>query len=169
MAKRRNRLAPAGRASSPRFIRIFHALYDSPNWQRCSPVGIKAVLALSRQYNGYNNGRLIGALKLMRRFGFRSSCTLNLALREAEHYGLILRTRQGGLRIGANLYALTWECVDEGGDFVDLAATHRPPGDWKKERPAFKRPRASQKVNKHGAHSVKSTRGPLQKSSDLLH
>ena len=54
-------------------------------------------------------------------------------------------TRQGGLYLGANLYALTWHPIHEFGGKLDCAATAVASGDWKHPKPPFMRPAKNRK------------------------
>ncbi len=136
----RSRERHKGRRESGNFTLIPHAVQDCANWSACSGTAIKLVCELARRYNGRNNGDLGAALTVLKRRGWKSPTTLNNALRELRHYGLILLTRQGGLNF-PNLYALTWHAIDECGGKLECAATTTPPGDWKEPRAErFKRP-----------------------------
>jgi hypothetical protein len=80
-------------------------------------------------------------MSILKPRGWTSPETVSYALRELQHYGLIVLTRQGGLH-AASLYALTWHPIDECGGKLDCAATSVAPGTWREplaER--YKRPR----------------------------
>ena len=84
-----------------------YTLLRHPNWIRLKAPALKLVLDLGSQYTGFNNGYLCPAWELMRERGWKSRETLYLAIAEAEHYRIIVKTRQGG-RNKSNLYGLTW-------------------------------------------------------------
>jgi hypothetical protein len=129
-----------GRQEGGSFAAIPHALMDSPNWQRCSGTAIKLLCELARQFNGHNNGDLCAALSVLKPRGWTSADVVSWGLRELRHYGLIVLTRQGGLH-AASLYALTWHPINEcSGKRLELAPTRLATGEWKEQRPAFKRP-----------------------------
>lgn len=139
--KPRGRQKHKGRRESGTFLSFPHAVMDSDNWRSCSATAIKLLCDLARQYNGRNNGDLCAALTVLRPRGWKSSETLMNAHRELEHYGLITLTRQGGLYFGPNLYALTWQSIDECEGKLHVSATKVAPGTWNipvKDR--FKRP-----------------------------
>jgi len=137
--KPRDRAKHKGRRETGSFTLIPHAVQDSPNWGQCSGTAIKLLCDLARQYNGRNNGDLCAALTVIRSRGWRHDETVGNALRELRHYGLLLLTRQGGLN-KPNLYALTWQAIDDCGGKLDCSPTHVAPGDWKQAREPFKRP-----------------------------
>lgn len=79
--------------------------------------------------------------------GWTSPETVNYALQELRHYGLIVQTRQGGLH-AASLYAVTWHAIDECGGKLDCAATDIAPSTWSvpvAER--FKRPKKNRNAS----------------------
>lgn len=111
-----------------------------PNFVRLSPCACKLVLDLARQYSGFNNGYLSAALTILKPMGWRSEATIREAVDECVHYGLIIKTRQGG-RNRCNLYAITWRRVDEKqGKPLDVQASMSPGNDWKREVQAYENP-----------------------------
>ena len=125
-----------GRSESGTFAQLPHDVIRSTNWQRLSGNGVKLVIELLAQFNGKNNGDLSAPFSAMRGRGWRSTGTLKRAEREALHYGLILKTRQGGLN-RCNLYAVTWKPIDDCKDKLDVRPTRVAVGTWKAEVPAF--------------------------------
>lgn len=117
-----------------------------PNCVRLTPQALKLLFDLGRQYSGMNNGYLCPAWKLMREVGWKSTETLFLATKELEHYGWIVKTRQGD-RNKANLYALTWFRIDSmpDRDPLDYGPTFAPCNSWDQERPLFDRDTAVKK------------------------
>lgn len=95
-----------------RFAMIPGDVIHSVNWSRTSKPCRALVTDIAVQYNGHNNGDLTAAISAMRPLGWTSSDTLRALLLEAQHYGLLEMTRQGGLLVGASLYALGWKPVD---------------------------------------------------------
>jgi hypothetical protein len=129
-----------GRSENGPFTAIPHAIQDSENWRRCSATAIKLLLALARQFNGTNNGDLCASLSVLGPRGWNAPETIATALRELRHYGLLMLTRQGGLHMGPNLYALTWHPIHDCGGKLDLPSTPVAAGTWKEPREPFKRP-----------------------------
>lgn len=112
-------------------MRIPHAVLDSPNYLAVSWPARSLLVDLARQFNGYNNGDLTAAWKLMAKRGWRSKDTLYKALRELLDSGLIELTRQGG-RNACNLYAVTWDAIDECKGKLDYGPTAVASGLWRK-------------------------------------
>jgi hypothetical protein len=137
--KPRNRQKHKGRRESGTFTLIPHPVQDSSNWHACSGNAIKLICELARQYNGRNNGDLCAALSMLKRRGWTRGETIMHAARELINYGLIELTRQGGLH-KPNLYAITWQPIDECNGKLEVPATNVAPGTWRELRPVFKRP-----------------------------
>ena len=87
---------------------------------------IKLLIDIGQQYNGYNNGDLCATLSVMRRRGWNSNQQLSKALKELQEKNLILQTKQGGLGLGPNLYALTWQPIDDCKGKLDVKSTTLP-------------------------------------------
>jgi hypothetical protein len=117
------------------------SLLQHSNFVRLGPHAVKLVLDLGRQYTGFNNGYLCAAWNLMRKVGWRSRETLDLAVAETLHYNIIVKTQQGG-RNKPNLYALTWWPIHakDTGLPLDVPATQKPSDAWKEKRPDFELP-----------------------------
>lgn len=145
--KDKNRAKHTGRRKSDTFTLIPHALIDSENWKRASPTAICLLLEVARQYNGYNNGNLCASRTVLRPRGWTSPEVITWATRELLHFGFIIRTKRGGLHMGPNLYALTWQAIDDCKGRHHCAATKVAPGNWKEEKPAFVRPEKNRKRN----------------------
>lgn len=118
---------------------IPYTLLRHANFTRLSPYGHKLIMDLACQYTGFNGGYLCASWSLMRKCGWRSSVTLHTATLECEHYGLLIRTQQGG-RNKPNLHGFSWRRIDEKPNQpLDRLPTTKPTDDWKEERPAFVR------------------------------
>lgn len=125
-----------GRRESGTFATLPHNVIRSANWQRASGNAIKLAIDLLAQFNGKNNGDLAAPFSTMKKRGWKSSGTLKRAEREALHYGLIEKTRQGGLN-RCNLYAVTWKPIDDCKGKLDVAPTRVASGTWRQDAPAF--------------------------------
>jgi hypothetical protein len=157
--KPRSRQKHKGRREGGGFSALPHAVQDSPNWTQCSGSAVKLLCALVRQYNGRNNGDLCAARSTLREHGIDSPDTITWALRELLHYGLIVLTRQGGLHM-PNLYAVTWQAIDECDGKLECPPTRAPPGDWKQPREPFKRPprkRSATTASVSDRYAIRST------------
>ena len=135
-----------GRSERGGFSLIPYAVQDSPNWHRCGGTAIKLLLALTRQYNGRNNGDLCASASVLEKYGLTRSGANPLAARELRYYGLIALTRQGGLH-GPSLYALSWQAIDDRGGKLDCAPTHVASGDWRTPCEPFIRPPKKQNAS----------------------
>jgi hypothetical protein len=126
MARKRGRAT--GR-SGPSFLALQHRMLDHPRFLALSGRAIKTLLYLARQFRGKNNGDLQATWTLARSAGFKSSANLRSALQELEDAGFIVRTRQGG-RNSCNLYALTWQSIDDCGGKLDVPPTRVASNEW---------------------------------------
>jgi len=139
-----SRLRAKGRREAGAFHALPAAVLDAPNFIALSPKGCKLVFDLLRQLRlkkggPINNGDLAIAWTLMQPNGWGSKQQLYQARDELEHYGVIVRTRQGG-RHKASLYAFTWWAVNECGGKLDPPYNIErpvPPGTWKDPKPPF--------------------------------
>lgn len=125
-----------GRRTKGAYISIPHRVLDSPAYVGLRPTypglshsAVHLLVDLTRQFNGFNNGDLSAAWGLMRKRGWRSRSTLAGACNQLEERGLIRKTRQGG-RNKCNLYAITWNAIDECRVKLDCSPTSIPPRDW---------------------------------------
>jgi len=92
---------------------------------------IKLLIDLGYQYNGYNNGDLCASLSVMRKRGWNSNQQLTKALKELLERNLIVQTKQGGLNLGPNLYAITWRPIDECNGKLDANPTTVAPRSFR--------------------------------------
>lgn len=139
-----------GRRESGNFASLPHDVIKSQNWRRASGNAIKLVIDLASQFNGTNNGDLSAPFSSMKARGWKSSGTLKRAEQEALHYGLIEKTRQGGLN-RCNLYALTWRSIDECKGKLDVSPTRVASGAWRTDAPAFESKTPVRKSNTSSA------------------
>jgi hypothetical protein len=140
------RAGAKGRRESGAFAAIPHDVIHSANWRRASGNAIKLAIDLLAQFNGANNGDLSAPFSAMQKRGWKSSGTLKRAELEALHYGLIEKTRQGGLN-RCNLYAVTWKPIDDCKGKLDIASTRVASGAWRKEVPPFENKRPIRNSN----------------------
>jgi len=128
-----------GRAKKGRFLRLPYAVLQSSSYASLSPYGVKLLVDIAAQYNGRNNGNLVACLSTLKRFGWRSSATLARCIQELITAGMLEQTRQGGFNMGASLYAVTWngidECLDKSGNpRHDVKPTAIPSGLWQQDK-----------------------------------
>jgi len=78
-----------------RYVSIKSLVFDSPAFRTLPSAALKLWVDLRTQFRGGNNGNISAALSTLRHRGWRSSDTLNNALRELLTRGLLRRTREG--------------------------------------------------------------------------
>jgi hypothetical protein len=135
----RSRIRATGRREGGSYYSLPHAVMQSANYLALSAHAVKLLNDFGLQYRGSNNGDLAAAWKIMQPRGWRSRDTLCRALAELLHYGLIEKTRQGGLN-HCSMYALTWCAIDECNGKLDVSATAVASGRWKTAQPRMPKP-----------------------------
>ncbi|MGO9443204.1 MAG: hypothetical protein ACLPXB_00350 [Thiobacillaceae bacterium] len=99
------------------FSAIPHAVHDSVSLKGASHLARSLLLDVMRQLNGRNNGRLHLSTTWLKERGWASHYAIQKGKLELIHRGLIVKTRQGGLNAGPDLFALTWLQIS---DFAGL-------------------------------------------------
>lgn len=147
----RQRRKYKGRSDGGGFFAIPHAVLHSPNYRALSAHAVKLLMDLGGQYRGANNGDLSAAWTVMHSLGWKSRDTLARALAVLLQFGMIEKTRQGGLN-RCSLYALTWQAIDDCKGKLEVPATTVASGLWKEPRPAMPQKNASTVAvsNRHG-------------------
>lgn len=120
-SRTRSRKKTTGKGGDGGFMALPHAVANSHNWLKLSPYSIKLLIDLFVQYKGTNNGDLCATWSMMVLRGWKSKATLHKALTELEHYGLLVKSRQGGRKL-ASLYGVTFRGIDECKGKLDLRA-----------------------------------------------
>lgn len=105
------------------------SVLDSRAYQGATPTAKALLLELLRQHSGSNNGHLHLAHKWLAPRGWVSKETVERARKDLLKRGLIIQTKQGGLFIGASLYALTWLPVSNHSGLETSPSTYHP-GGW---------------------------------------
>ena len=100
---------------------------NHPDFMLLSGNAIKALIDLGAQYNGRNNGDLQFCRAIMKSRGWNSESQKHRALKELEEKGFIVKSKQGGRGIGPNLYAITWQPINDCKGKHDLAPTDKRP------------------------------------------
>ena len=132
---------PKGRRITGGFLMIPHDVLHSLAYRSLSASAVKLLVDIAGQYNGKNNGDLTACMTMMRPRGWCSTSTLHRAKLELLSAGLIEQTRQGGMNLGPNLYAITWKPIDDctdkkGRSRHDAVPTRQASGLWKQSRAA---------------------------------
>lgn len=143
----RKRWKEKGRSErKDRFAMIPCEVIRSANWANASKPCRALVTDIASQYSGHNNGDLTASRTVLRPLGWTSPGTIKELWREAVHYGLLVQTRQGGLFIGASLYALGWRPIDPCIDprtrvckLDDPTMVGTRPGRWQVPQPKYRR------------------------------
>ena len=155
MARTRRKIM--GRAESGGYLALPHAVLASVNYRMLSAHAVKLLCDLGSQFKGSNNGDLCATWSLMHARGWKSRDTLGHALAELLHFGLIERTRQGGMH-QCNLYALTWHAIDDCKGKLDCAPTREASGKWRQPQAAM--PKPERKNRAPSTPSVSIRHGP---------
>jgi hypothetical protein len=113
------------------FLHLHRPLLECQDFISLKGNSIKLLIDLGSQYNGYNNGDLCASLSLMRKRGWNSNQQLAKALKELLERNLIVQTKQGGLNLGPNLYAITWEPIHECNGKLDAKPTTVAPRSFR--------------------------------------
>jgi len=122
MAKRGNNNARTYRG----FFHLPDALTAKPEFFSLSGKACKLLIDIGRQYNGHNNGDLSCTLSMLKSRGWNSNSQLTKSRNELLEAGLISQTKQGGLGIGPNLYAITWQAIDDCKGKLEVKSTTSP-------------------------------------------
>lgn len=154
-----SRLKAKGRKDgrSNRFALIPADVIYSANWRQASKTCRALVADVAVQYNSHNNGDLTACMSVMRQLGWTSGCTLAETLKEAQHYGFLVPTRQGGLLAGPSLLALGWKpinsCIDRKTGQTKLddpTMVGVTPRQWQVPQPKFQRRRRKKSASPRG-------------------
>ena len=127
----RNRKAKSKAIMFKGFFHLHRPLLDCEDFISLKGNSIKLLIDLGSQFNGYNNGDLCASLSVMRKRGWNSNQQLAKALKELLERNLIVQTKQGGLNLGPNLYAITWQPIDECNGKLDASPTTVAPRSFK--------------------------------------
>jgi len=125
-----NRGKTKGRRESGSFLAIPHTILKSDNYKQLTPAAVKLLLDIAGQFKGANNGDLCAAPSVMKPLGWRSPSTLHDKEEELQHYGFIVKTRQGG-RHKASLFAISWRPIDECKGKLDVKESRVAGNEWK--------------------------------------
>lgn len=106
-----------------------HRMLDSQAYIGCSSRAKALLLELMRQHTGSNNGHLHLSNDWLARRGWTSRDQIAKAKAELIKRGLIVQTRQGGLRIGPSRFALTWLSISNFAG-LDITQSQYHPGAW---------------------------------------
>lgn len=111
----------------PGYLHLHKRLLNCPDFIALKGNSMKLLIDIASQYNGFNNGDLCAAMTVLKKRGWTSNQQRQKALNEILDRNLIMQTKQGGLNLGPNLYAITWQPIDECGGKLDVEPTRLPP------------------------------------------
>lgn len=153
-----------------RFALIPREVIQSQNWAHASKPCRALIVDVASQYSGGNNGDLTASITVLRPLGWTSPGTIKALLREADYYGLLVQTRQGGLLIGASLYALGWQkvnaCIDARTRVCKLddpSMVGVTPGRWRIPQPKYQRPprkKSASTPRVQGQYAARTSKAP---------
>lgn len=127
----RNRTKIKGRLEKGTFFLTPHEYMKCESYRNLSAKAVKMLFETFARFNGRNNGDFDFSLKTMKIWGWSSNDTISKAKKELINMGWLVLTRQGGLGIGPNLYALTTHKIDDCEGKHDRKPTLTPLGYWK--------------------------------------
>ncbi len=130
-ARRRSRLR--GRTGHT-FLRLPHYVIRSPQWRALSGNAVKFLIELAAAYDGRNNGDLAFTRTQALERGWRSGGTRDRAAQEAVDAGFAMVTRPGH-KGACNLYAITWEPIDDVGKGVLYPPEAKASRLWEQRAP----------------------------------
>ena len=90
------------------YLAISWSVFDSEAFKGATAPARALLIALARQWNGFNNGHLQMTQQWMKEKGYTNLNQNMKARDECVERGLIVYTRRGGLNMGADNFALTW-------------------------------------------------------------
>lgn len=104
--------------------------FDTPEYRRLSPMATKVFLAACMQYRGNNNGNISLPLSYLKGWQCTGNRQRYAAIAELANAGFLIRTKRGGLRMGPDLFAISFKPIDPCIDPKTGASKHesRPGG-----------------------------------------
>lgn len=134
MSKRSKDTRKRGGLTYRGYLHIPNVVFHNSDFIHLSNRALKLLIDVAGQYNGYNNGDLCCSMSVLRKRGWNSNDMLTKAKKELIERNWIERTRSGGLNMGPDLYAITWQRIDECGGKLDVNATTRPSRKFKSSK-----------------------------------
>lgn len=119
--------------ATPRYVRLFHWLQDTPAWRSLGPAPRALYIELSKRYNSYNNGDISMSVREAADLIHISKNTASNCFRELEAKGFIKRNQCGSFNWKLK-HATTWILTEF--DFQDQLATK----DFTRWRPQNEKP-----------------------------
>jgi len=120
-----------GRKKTASFVALPKYLINSSKYQGLRGNSIKLLTQVAEQYNGSNNGDLQASFSVLKHKGWKSSETLDSALKELLECGFLVKTRQGCFPNICSLFGLTWQPIDKSEKYDDSSFNGKVLGWWK--------------------------------------
>jgi hypothetical protein len=127
----RKRAKVTGKGAALPHLGIPHWIVRRDEFAATPGSALKLLIDLADQYNGFNNGNLSIA-QIRPRWSSRSKA--KRAMDYLIENGWIVKTKQGGLGIGPDLFAVTWWQVDDCKGKHDYPVESRPSHLWMKNK-----------------------------------
>ncbi|MDX1346969.1 MAG: hypothetical protein R3189_01835 [Thiomicrorhabdus chilensis] len=120
-----------GRKKTASFVALPKYLINSPKYQGLRGNSVKLLTQIAEQYNGGNNGDLQASFSILKHKGWKSSETLDGAIKELLESGFLVKTRQGYFPNICSLYGLTWQPLDVSEKYDDSSLIGKVLAWWK--------------------------------------
>jgi hypothetical protein len=118
-------------ASGPAFLKLPHWIIESEQFAQLTGSEVKLLIDIAAQFKGRNNGNL--SIEEIRH-RWKSRTTTQAAKDGLLQKEWIIRTRRGGLRMGPDLFAVTWLPIDECKGKHNHAPETRASHAWSKKK-----------------------------------
>jgi hypothetical protein len=117
--------------STASFVALPKYLINSRKYQELKGNSIKLLTQIAEQYNGSNNGDLQASFSVLKHKGWKSSETLDRALKELVESGFLVKTRQGHFPNICSLFGVTWQPIDKSDKYDNSSLIGQVLGWWK--------------------------------------
>lgn len=146
-----------------RYSAVPHSVLDCSAYTGASHTARSLSLELMRQHTGSNNGHLQLSTGWLKKRGWSSADVIQRAKTELINRKLVIKTRQGGLNAGPDLWALTWLPISDYSG-LDLRAGQYHLGAWH----CFVEPPKQEKhtVRRNSTVPLDGTGNPITAPSD---
>jgi len=99
------------------FLMLQHRMLDCEAFTRLSSQAIRMLIDIARQFNGKNNGQLLGSGAYLRTRGWTSNDMMQKARNELLEAGFLFQTVIGHRPRKASWFAITWKSLDPHKDY----------------------------------------------------
>jgi hypothetical protein len=86
--------------------------FDTPEYKTLSPMAKTVFQAACMRYQGSNNGDIALPFSYLREWQCTGNRQRSKAIAELINNGFLIRTRHGGLRMGPDLFAISFKPID---------------------------------------------------------